>query len=96
MERTLSASGSIAGKTAGLIIPQQTLIWSGRTVSNTRNGMDAHEPMAQPPEPDLQQVGSPQPLAGRFPEGTPKPVLEGLENPINDFFGRPEFLPYQT
>lgn len=63
---------------------QSTLIWSGRTVSNTRNGMDAHEPTAQPPEPDFQRVGSPQPLAGRFPDGTPKPVLEGLENPIND------------
>ena len=66
-----------------------TLIWSGRTVSNTRNGMDAHEPMAQPPDPDFQRVGSPQPLAGRFPEGTPKPVLEGLENPINDMSNVP-------
>lgn len=65
-------------------------------MSNTRKGMDAHEPTAHPPEPDFQRVGSPQPLAGRFPEGTPKPVLEGLENPINEFRPSPLFdLPYQ-
>lgn len=62
---------------------QGVLIWSGRTVSNTRDGMDALGTEAQPPDSDFRRVGSPEPLAGDAPNGAPKPVLEGLGNQIN-------------
>ena len=58
-------------------------VWAGRTVSNTRNGMDAHGWSTQPPAPSFQQAGSPEPLAGGISDEMLKPVLEGLGNQTN-------------
>ena len=61
-----------------------TLIWTGRTVSNTRNGMDALGDKAPPPDPDFQRAGSPGPSAGVAQKRAPKPGIEGLGNQTND------------
>ena len=83
-----SKSGFYSVVTAYTRIPEirmeGTLIWSGRTTSNARNGMDALEDKASPPDPDFQRIGSPGPSAGAAPQGALNPGIEGLENQIND------------
>ena len=62
---------------------EMALAWAGRTVSNTRHGMDAHGYVTQPPAPSFQQADSPEPLAGGISDEMLKPVLEGLGNQTN-------------
>ena len=62
---------------------EMALAWAGRTVSNTRNGMDAPGWSTQPPAPSFQQASSPEPLAGGISDEMLKPVLEGLGNQTN-------------
>ena len=53
-------------------------------MSNTRNGMDALEDKASPPDPDFQRIGSPGLSAGAAPQEALNPGIEGLGNQIND------------